>query len=214
VYAAAEQGTGGRPPGGQGGWHPVSGIITRVVGIDSSLTATGLAVTWPPRSGSRADAPLTISEHTGRKGKINEPLTMRRDRLRAVVAEALGMVNVPSTLVVIEAPAHGAKGGSAHDRAGLWWMLVDAAMARDLPVVEVGNASRQLWTAGKGGADKASCAAALSRKYGVDADCDNCYDAAGLALMGAHALGWIDGPQYATDTIDRITWPDDVRTTP
>jgi crossover junction endodeoxyribonuclease RuvC len=178
---------------------------TRVVGIDPSLTGTGVAIVWQP---SARDG-VALTEHYGRKGKRNEDIPTRHARLEDIRRDvATWMTSVDRTLVVIEAPAHGAPGGSTWDRAGLWWMLTHTAIVRGLTVAEVSPKTRVKWSTGRGDADKATCAASMQRRYQVDADCDNCYDAAALALIGAHHLGWITAPQYATDALHAVTWPE------
>ena len=174
-----------------------------VVGIDPSLTGTGIASL---RRGGHV-----LSQHYGRAGALTETLRQRSERRRWLVAAFADWIPPRSNvLVVIEDPAYGAKGGATWDRAGLWGALVDKAFGKDCDVVAVGNKTHPKWVTGKGSADKAACAAAIADRYGVDADCDNCSDAAALVLLGAHALGWIEAPEYARDVLTTVHWPPEI----
>ncbi|MFF1876042.1 hypothetical protein ACFVXD_45160, partial [Kitasatospora herbaricolor] len=92
--------------------HPTS---LRIVGLDLSLTATGVAII----AADRARA-LTIRS----KGKADDGLLTRSLRLHNL---SLDILHVAATadIVIIEQPAYGQTGGSHHDRSGLWWLVMD-----------------------------------------------------------------------------------------
>lgn len=178
-------------------------IVTRVVGIDPSLTSTGVAVLC------FSGAP-TITLH-GRKGKTGETLVQRGERMQLLVAQ-VGAAARPDkqTLVVIEAAASGIPGGSVLDRHGLWWAIVQVLINAGAPVATVISTTRAKWATGKGGADKAAVASAVSRLLPeVHIPTSDAADALVLALMGAQRLGWRDelDTKYRTEAIAAAMWP-------
>lgn len=179
-----------------------------VLGIDPSLTGTGVARV-------HHDGAVQV-RHFGRKGKRAETLTDRRARIQELYTEALtwGLGWQPAgddpvrdpQLAVIEAPSHGSVGGSAWDRAHLWWSLV-AGIGPPL-VATVAPATRAKWATGSGKGDKAAVSAALQRIWpDVDIDCTDCADALALATMAAQHLGW-DVPtlQRHSDALAGVKW--------
>ena len=88
-----------------------------IVGIDFSLTCTGLAGRdWTDRIKS--------------KGSKNDTLAQRASRLldlqRQIVEHAVG-----ATMIVVEQPAYSQHQGSTHDRSGLWWLVVGSSARRE-----------------------------------------------------------------------------------
>ena len=86
----------------------------RVMGIDLSLTSTGIALA---SEGSMVG--LTRIQTTGKRA---DTLVQRRNRLYGITMKIRDLVHTYSPdLVVIESPSY----GSQHDRSGLWWLVVD-----------------------------------------------------------------------------------------
>lgn len=185
---------------------------TVVVGIDLSLTSTGIAVIrW-----GDIDAPRTTSVWTTRvqsKGQADATLAARMRRLRnlrnAITDHASG-----ADLVVIEGPSYAQKtAASAHDRSGLWWQIVD--MLDDeygCTVAEVPPTCRIKYATGKGNAGKDAVLAAVVKRY-EDADVtgNDVADALVLAAMGARHLGHpIEAslPVAHLDAMTKIRWPE------
>lgn len=107
-----------------------------VAGVDLSLTSTGLA-----RSTEELHRIRT-------KGKRDDTLAARRHRLDGIAQEVCDFCEYVD-LVVIEAPAFGAPGGSVHDRSGLWWLVVDRILDLGGPVVvEVSPTARAKYATG------------------------------------------------------------------
>lgn len=177
--------------------------MTSVVGIDASLTGTGLA------SIRTGEEPLAIV--AGRKGKRNEPLEMRAIRQDVLLDTARGfIIRAEPDLVAIEAPAFGTPGGSTWDRAGLWWGLIQVARKRNIPVVEISPRTRALYATGNGGASKPEVLSGVQATLQLSYDEENMIDATVLALIGARWLGSpIDGPLQAhhTRAMAAIAWP-------
>jgi Holliday junction resolvasome RuvABC endonuclease subunit len=155
--------------------------FARVVGIDVSLTSTGVAVHH--QDGTMATDTIAT------KGKRGDTLVDRSQRIGFI----LGWVNdwlYPADLVVIEGPAGAAPGGSTWDRAGLWWAIVIKAMDQ-CSVAVVAPPTRAKWATGNGRADKAAVAVAMSKRAPeVELANSDEADALALAWMGAQWLGW------------------------
>lgn len=177
----------------------------RVVGVDPSLTSTGIAVVYASGEVS--------TECVNTVGRRSDSLAERAARIRRI-ASAVGAF-VPSLdgthdpgplLLVVEGPSHGSRGGSSWDRAGLWWQLVQCAIRRRVPVAVCPPSVRAMWATGNGRADKAAVASAVTRMTGVEFETSDAADAAALAWMGAMWLGWTTGPR--TELLAKVAWPD------
>ena len=190
-----------------------------VIGLDPSLTATGSA-----RITQDGDVQLA---HFGRKGRRDESLVSRADRVRGIVMDATDWVHSEPLdassdewtdwgwpeVVAIEGMSYGSQGGSAQDRAHLWWELVGhfVGPVAAVPVVEVAPSVRAKWATGRGNADKGAVAAAMARLWpAVEIDCDNCADALALASIAAGRLGWIDTTKARRDAVAKVAWPADL----
>jgi crossover junction endodeoxyribonuclease RuvC len=113
-----------------------------VVGLDLSLTATGVATS----SGTK------IVDSTGHKG---DTLDQRRTRLIGMTERIINEVTPLADLVVIEAPAFSRTQGAMHDRSGLWWLVVAALHDGLANVTEVAPTALKKYITGKGNALRA-----------------------------------------------------------
>lgn len=188
--------------------------MTVVVGLDLSLTGTGIAVACPGETPTvttittkgRADA--TLLERRARLGEIGERITAH------LVERGLyrGVVPIPDALVVVEAPAFSRTTGHQHDRSGLWWHVV-WGYAACWPLAEVSPTTRARYATGVGGgkgASKDAVLAAVVRRYpNVPVSNNNEADALVLAAMGArHAGHPIDTPPKThLPALDAVRWP-------
>lgn len=170
-----------------------------VVGLDLSLTATGMAIVAPA-----AQNVVTIKS----KGKKDDTLLMRQARLVGIVDTITSTV-LPGSHVAIESAAHGAVSGHHHDRSGLWWMVVHQLIERGCHVYEVAPTQVKKYVAGKGNASKMEVMAAAIKRYpGMDIEDDNQADAVGLAALLSRALGKpIDGdlPKANLAALDKFS---------
>lgn len=173
----------------------------RVVGLDLSLTATGIA----------AITDTTVVHTITSKGAKDATLTERRqrlDRLELAIAEWL-----PENLdlIVVEAPSFGQmRQAGEHARAGLWWRVVSILDDCYAPVAEVPPATLKKYVTGKGNAGKDEVLLAVSRRYpDVDVKDNNQADALVLAAMGARRLGFPidDMPKAHLAAMDAVRWP-------
>jgi Holliday junction resolvasome RuvABC endonuclease subunit len=151
----------------------------RVVGLDLSLTGTGVAVI--DEGGIRTS--LIRS-----KGNAGASLFDRAVRLVELSQRITDLIP-ERALVVIEQPAYSQTGGSHHDRSGLWWLIV-AYLHGTHRTVEVTPGTLKKYAAGKGTAGKDEMLAAAIRRYpSVAISNNNVADALHLAAMGARHLG-------------------------
>jgi crossover junction endodeoxyribonuclease RuvC len=126
-----------------------------VVGIDPSLTGTGLAAVYETPGLSSFDRIET-------KPTLRN-VEARRLRLTFIVERVAWFVTVHRPeIVVIESPSFGSrsKGAAVYERAGLYWLIVDA-IARlghgfRCEVIEAAPTQRAKYATGNGSASKVS----------------------------------------------------------
>lgn len=179
---------------------PLPRVAPRVIGIDLSLTCTGLS------DGFQAWCHPT-------HGRATDDLTARDDRLRRITDTVMAYVSpaVRTNLVVLEGPSHNSRHGNAWDRAGLWWRLVHRLLAQDVPLAVAPPACRAKYATGKGNAGKDAVLLAASRRW---PDCpisnNNEADALVLAQMGLDWLGRPTVPMPATHkaALTGVAWPE------
>jgi Holliday junction resolvasome RuvABC endonuclease subunit len=174
----------------------------RVVGLDLSLTATGIA---------HADGQLeTIG--TGLRGMA---------RLAYIVDEVLVAVEevgtdrgldtldlVPVDLVAIEGYAFGRPNQAAH-LGELGGAVRLALWARDIPYVDVPPSNVKKYATGRGNAPKPDIRMEVYKRFGHDIADDNQCDAFVLRAMCLDALGHPLATMPATHRValDKVAWP-------
>ena len=181
-----------------------------VVGIDPSLTSTGLA---------HIDFEGNVTElyNLGRKGRRGEPLEERAERVYTLAQEIIEWTLAIETpqLVVIEAPSFGSQGGSAFDRAGVWWRVVGNLWAMGIPVAQVAPRTRAKYGTGDGRSDKKVVKAHVIETYTDILPSrirnDDQADALLLASMGARHLGMpiepAGLPERNLEAMEAVVWP-------
>lgn len=169
-----------------------------VVGLDMSLTCTGMAAI---QGGSNLIATHRVKS-SGKKGATVRDTALRLEELRQEIMRWLVRLDgaaVPSRidLAVIESPSFGSKGGSAHERGGLWWSVASELACWGVPIATVAPKTREKYAMGvangKGPEGKTAVKLAVQARYGHLADIpdDNVADAVVLAAMGAR---WLKRP--------------------
>lgn len=162
--------------------------MIRVVGLDLSLTSTGMALV----EGGR----LTEVGNIKSSGKKGATYAQSLDRIQEIAKDVLLFVARPvhPDLVVIESPSYGSRFGSAHERAGLWWEVFHVVSNKlGIPVATVAPPTRAKYITGDGRAGKdvvlAHAIEAYVRDRGPRITNDDIADAVGLAAMGSRWLG-------------------------
>lgn len=180
--------------------------MTAVLGLDLSLTGTGLAAVT-------SDGGFTVITE-GSTGKRGDTLA-DRDRRLADLARRIGLFVQDwddYAIAVIEGPSVMSQGGSNWDRAGLWWLVVQQLDPARTAVAAPSTVKK--WSAGKGSADKAAVAGGVTRLW-PEFECanDNEADALALASMGAQRLGMQLFPKRAhhSDALLKVEWPAFIR---
>lgn len=170
--------------------------MTKVIGADFSLSATGIA----------CNAGWTETLKPSAKLRGHPRMTWLRD---AILDHTRG-----ADLVVVEGPSYGNQGAQRqsghHERAGLWWLVTHALWAADMPVAVASPASVKKYATGRGNASKDEVLLAVSRRFAwFDGD-NNAADALILAAAGADFLGapMVSMPQLNRSALDGIEWPD------
>lgn len=164
--------------------------FSTVVGLDLSLTSTGIAVNTdgvPPWCG-------TIES----SGTDNDSWQTRHQRLVNISNRILAPIP-EGALVVLEAPAYSRNTGKSHDRAGLWWMMYDLLASTTRTVLPVLPNTRAKYATGKGNAGKDAVLAAAVRRYAdIDITGNDTADAVVLMAIGCRLIGQpIDDPMPA-----------------
>jgi len=155
---------------------------SKIVGLDLSLTGTGLAVL----AGQHA------SLHRFGTGTAGDEWDARLGRLESLTEAALSYVcaGPAPRLVVLEAPAYSRTTGQVHDRAGYWWSVYRALRQRGLPVLVIEPTRRAKYATGRGNAGKDEVLAAVVRRYPWAEVANNDHaDALALAALGSRLLG-------------------------
>jgi Holliday junction resolvasome RuvABC endonuclease subunit len=165
-----------------------------VIGLDASLTCTGVA-------------------GDGWVDYIRPRHLAGHPRLAYLVQEVTSFIKM-ADLVVIEGPSFG--GGVKHrheDLAGLRVMIRHACWRRSIPYAVVPPSCRALYAAGRGNASKGEVRTAVQERYGVLLEGPARYDMADaltLAAMGLHHLGHqaADVPAANARGLLGVAWPD------
>lgn len=187
-----------------GEWQPC------VVGLDLSLTSTGIA----GRDWARAFRPGRRRSHE------------RLDWLLAAVALNVKVGTDSADLVVVEGAAY-AQGGQAghHELAGLWWLVTQYLWRCRIPYAVVTPHGRTIYATGRANPaqdyprkDRARVAKGMVRavaveRYGVECDGPGRYDQADATILAAMGLDWLGYPTVPVpDThrraLEAVQWPD------
>lgn len=175
----------------------------RVIGIDPSLTATGIASSlgWCRRIGQDDVTKLPVWARA-------DALVDLADRIVEEVGDA--------ELVVAERVAAAKAYGGASERAGLFWLIARRLRSREIPFVEATPQHGKIYATGNGNASKKQVIAGVRHwwpHYSIGSD-DNLADAVTFCAMGADELGHplAAEPMPATHrrALAGVTWPWDV----
>ncbi|ROZ88995.1 hypothetical protein [Gordonia sp. OPL2] len=182
-----------------------------IVGIDPSLTATGIAILDRDFFDAATVTKLTA---VGRKGRETDRHPERSDRIVAQTRRIVAHVPPDAALVLIEDIPEGINRlPSYRDRCVLWGGVYSTLRGRGLPIVVINPTTRAVWATGKGTKKPDVLAAVRLMWPAVHIADDNEGDALILASIGAHHLGWTmpfeTKPRHTTG-LDKVEWPEGV----
>lgn len=170
----------------------------RLVGLDLSLTSTGIARVILADDGRVVG---THTEATGEQLDERAPLDEqigRVDRVATSVLSLVGLHPIPD-VVVVEGPLPGgrAPGTSEEERAWLRGLVYRRLHRAGVPLVEVAPSTLKLYATGNGRAGKPLVVQAIRRHYGDRFDLplrkadgrEDIADAIALVAMAARSVG-------------------------
>lgn len=183
------------------------GAQPRICGIDLSLTSTGIAYAERPEREW-----VSLRTVDTKPGKTLTDQHARLERIAAEVIRTAVTFHGPATLAVIEGPSYGSSGAGTWDRAGLWWLTVNALLREGVPVAVIPPSLLKKYATGSGGgknATKTAVASAAARRYDRVFATDDEADAFILCAMGLDHLGHplTSVPKTHRDALDKVTWP-------
>ena len=192
-----------------------------IVGIDPSLTSTGIAVlALHPVGSTKVMAVAAV----GRDGTAGEGYPERARRIVAQTRRVISQIPADTELMVMEGPSYGSQYGAQMDRHALWMGVYSTIQGRGVPIAVVAPGTREKWATGSvpRGIDrkvrKARVLAAVREMFpGERIRNDDEGDALILAAMGAHHLGWpmpFETKERHTTGLQAIDWPTELRATP
>lgn len=177
-----------------------------ILGVDSSLTGTGLArihVTTKPIDAIASTVADEILVHTVRVAK---PKTKTRREYSRRISQAVVSIDGAMDgvdMIMMEELAYGAKGDTAFVLPWIWGRIIDCAEARDIPIGFANTSQVKKYGAGSGTASKDQVMAAMIRRFpDVNITNDNESDALCLALIACRAMGYpIDHPTIKKEEV-------------
>jgi Holliday junction resolvasome RuvABC endonuclease subunit len=161
----------------------------RVIGLDLSITATGIA------------------DHTGATRCVGGKADRGDQRIVDIATEISAVCDGADLVVIEDLAVHGPGNGMA---AAQVMGAVKATLLRTTtPYALVPPSSLKKYATGKGTAGKPDMAVALYKRAGLELGDDNQVDAWWLRAMGMHNCGApvVDVPTEQRRVLERITWP-------
>lgn len=178
--------------------------MIRLVGLDLSLTSTGIARLKLDEHGTITGS-HTDTVTSGPPEEQTLPQRVRRvDYVAGAVIEAVYRAD----LIVIEGASFGSTTGQAQERAWLRGAIYLALYELGVEFVEVAPTSLKLYATGNGRASKTHVVQSVRRHYGEHFDIplrktdgrEDVADAIALAAMGARSIGHPIDPDHPTRT--------------
>jgi len=169
-----------------------------VLGLDLSLTSTGVA-----------------GNDQGGWSTTIRPKNLKGLRRIQFIRDTIGRNYLEGVnLVVAEGPSFGSTGGSAHERAGLWWMVAELLADRGVNAVSMPPLSAKQYATGNGMADKQRVLQSVchffpwfspAKRPGINDEAD----AVALCAAGADHLGipMANLPPSHRKALDGVNWP-------
>ena len=173
------------------------GNVAQVVGLDLSLTGTGVCLY---SSG-------TIESYT-----IDTQKRLGMDRIDYIVSKCLDAAS-SCDVIVMEDLALQSRNGKAMERAGLAYVLRWRLWKVGKPFILVAPGALKKFVAGKGNAEKDKMILEVYKRFGIEAADNNQADAIGLAYIGAAYLGaWAMTTEAQRQVMKKLCPSSDVAT--
>jgi len=162
--------------------------MTTVLGIDSSLTSTGVCRVKGLHARDDDGSVIDTWRVLSKPGTDRGPVGMS-NRIAEIIA-ALDPHIAEADLVVLEGISFSSIGTGAHALHWLWGRIVDATVDRAVELRVVSPSQRMKYATGRGNAAKDMVLAATIRRWpDVDIDGNDTADALVLAAIGCRYLG-------------------------
>jgi Holliday junction resolvasome RuvABC endonuclease subunit len=190
----------------------------RILGIDTSLTGTGLAridlATWPPSNPPRQDDETVV--FTADTATVSAPGPTKDKSKRAMCRRVNALVDQiewcfqdgeKPDAVGREALAYGAKGASAWVLPWVFGRVIELCEKYDVPLTIVGTSQRAKFATGKGNADKETVLLAIAKALPeADPRNNNEADALTVGAVVCQSLGLPILPvtQYRRDVVEAL----------
>lgn len=179
--------------------------MTTIVGVDPSISSTGLAV-W--RDGSISVQTVTSD--------TKEPWPVRwRQILTGIPRAGLDLRPTTTLFVIEQPPAKFVGANAALPNHGLYGILIYTCWLSHVTYVDIQPTQLKKFATGKGsgaGSNKEAVLLAIERRYGhlTQIKDNNQADAFTLMAMGLHHYGHplADLPIAHTERLSRINWPE------
>lgn len=156
--------------------------LVNYVGIDPSLSATAVCVYSPTQCTQPWTGLFMSKPQPGLRGRI--------ERYQDIVRQVSEIIVESKPVVVcIEGHSFGSQGRGTLDRAEFRGLLSAALLNLCGRVYEVPPTCLKLFATGKGSGGKPPVVAACAKRYGVEYETDDEYDAFVLARMAACIAG-------------------------
>ncbi|QGH75257.1 RuvC-like Holliday junction resolvase [Mycobacterium phage Quesadilla] len=186
--------------------------MPRVLGIDTSLTATGLArIDFAPELGTNDiadDVRIEVATVGAPKPTADKSKKAMARRVNALLEKIEGAFEGQIDLVAMEGLAYAAKGEGAWVLPWVFGRVIELVEDRQLPLVIVGTSQRAKYATGKGTADKDTVMLAAARRWpSAQIANNNEADAVIVGAVGAHYLGFPLAPvtQAQLDVLAKVS---------
>lgn len=187
----------------------MSSVRVRIIGLDLSLTSTGIARLEIDENGSIVG---TSTETVTSNPPEEQTLPQRVRRVDYVATRVIDAVHDADghrpDLIVIEGASFGSSGGQAQERAWLRGSVYIELYSIGVPFIEVTPSTLKLYATGNGHASKTHVVQSVRRHYGEHFDIplrktdgrEDVADAITLAVMGARSVGHPIDEEHPTRT--------------
>jgi crossover junction endodeoxyribonuclease RuvC len=147
----------------------------KIVGLDLSLTSTGVAVAY-----NTPDGEIGIMNQAIIPGKKDRGF-VRIETIRRLIDPWFN----GASAVFMEGLSYASHTPTALERAGLWYLVASGLWKRNIPVYALPPTTLKKFITGKGNAEKSMILKEVYKRFGIECETDDEADAVGLAVLGA-----------------------------